>query len=294
MQATVVYVWLGLGNQTGKEAISTLKKWDVAMPVSKEFVGEFFMAMAQFDYWKRVWIVQEIMLARRIIVCCGSRAVNWAKLASLAERTLANTSPSYAERVIVWKKCWQTKGDRSKAEALHFLLDMFQDMESSDIRDKVYGLCGLLDQMYSERDKGRINIDYSLSRGDIVADVCLSLAGPNAAVSKKVMIGLSERLAETLSLPQDLRKAVIASNEALWDVKRLEVAMTHGSALLEEMLEESKKLQRLKLGHPGRADHLPTRPDSMNIWPSPKYWEIHRESEGTSRSFDVDEGARVT
>jgi hypothetical protein len=262
-----------------------------------------FEEIISSGYWKRIWIVQEIMLARRVILCYGSECVDWdswAQCASMFARHPPYSTP--AERIYLWKSSWPKRPKMTKAQALHSLLDLFHDMESSDVRDKMYGLCGLLERMYSDRGGGRVNIDYSLAPSVLIADVCRHFSRrfrrPFDARAAHVLFDLIDRLAATLRIPADSRRELIAYHEALWRTEcpgtRIPLTdtvlpkMTWEDAVLQEYDEESRQIRllRLRYGDPGE---MPCRSDIKNIWPSPKCWNIRPGSEKALGSVDVEE-----
>ena len=44
------------------------------------------------DYWRRTWILQEIVLARKIMFCCGKRLLSFEEISSLFSRLTSNQS----------------------------------------------------------------------------------------------------------------------------------------------------------------------------------------------------------
>lgn len=45
-------------------------------------------AFTNLEYWHRAWVFQEVVLARRAIVTCGSKAIEWSKVANVSRRML--------------------------------------------------------------------------------------------------------------------------------------------------------------------------------------------------------------
>jgi hypothetical protein len=48
--------------------------------------GKAFLNLCRKGYWKQVWIVQEIMCARRIVLFCGWRNVQWRMIDGIFQR----------------------------------------------------------------------------------------------------------------------------------------------------------------------------------------------------------------
>lgn len=130
---------------------------------------EAILALWNRSYWKRVWIVQEVLLAKDIIVICGDRSCPWQAFLDTLHRAhdsriMPSRSQDYmrqtpARRIIQHKAKWNTNGWR---RTLHYLIETYSEMEAADTRDKVYGLLGLV-------DGESILADYSLTTEQIYA-----------------------------------------------------------------------------------------------------------------------------
>jgi hypothetical protein len=59
------------------------------IPSRREAEWEAFSEMCSFEYWTRVWVVQEIILAERITIHCGEDGLDWDTF-SAARHQLAN------------------------------------------------------------------------------------------------------------------------------------------------------------------------------------------------------------
>ncbi|ORY16940.1 heterokaryon incompatibility protein-domain-containing protein [Clohesyomyces aquaticus] len=112
------------------------------------------LALLQRQYWSRIWIVQEVVLAQSITLfygnwCCDGPQLDWFLLTIENGRSLIIGSS--AATVLRQRRKWhkQVKGGTSvrkfKTEGFEFyqLLEKYKDMESSDPRDKVYALLSL-------------------------------------------------------------------------------------------------------------------------------------------------------
>jgi hypothetical protein len=77
-QATRVIVWLGPETKSSGKAISFLKRMnDGSVEILKCDRAEFkedwepVSEFCKIQYWIRLWIIQEIMLASEVILYCG-------------------------------------------------------------------------------------------------------------------------------------------------------------------------------------------------------------------------------
>ena len=89
-QAELVITWLGVSSGQSDMAMDTLNVFSQYKPLFHESASPFFdawysylshvgrdpiLALCNRSYWRRVWIVQEIQLARSIVIRCGSKAI---------------------------------------------------------------------------------------------------------------------------------------------------------------------------------------------------------------------------
>ncbi|KAI7771717.1 hypothetical protein LZL87_005993 [Fusarium oxysporum] len=154
--------------------------------------GDLLAVVSLFgrEYWRRLWVVQEVFNAKRIMVHCGSTCLEWKKYQSASilfsqrrgelifnnkdqlKRRLA-TSPdqfSYVQTLIYQGpaslpdlKFHMPDGE----EALLQVLRTCRRKLASDPRDKLYGILGVLPA--SIRDEFRA--DYNLSVKDVYTEI---------------------------------------------------------------------------------------------------------------------------
>lgn len=125
--ASEVLIWLGSASFDSNSAMRTIAK-------SNEFVNTFtspddpaVMALFQREYWRRLWIVQEIMLTRRIIVQCGTLSVIWSCLQDFFQtpcfvRTALGSRlvgynwergpENHAEQIVLARNSWGESGEK--------------------------------------------------------------------------------------------------------------------------------------------------------------------------------------
>ena len=95
--ASRVVVWLGASDPKCSLAISVLSKtgedsdWAsfsnssiLCPPATEKGITklEAIKSLCYREYWTRLWIIQEILLATEILICCGDETVSWSALAS--------------------------------------------------------------------------------------------------------------------------------------------------------------------------------------------------------------------
>jgi hypothetical protein len=123
-----------------------------------------FYDLANRDYWKRVWVIQEIFFASAVIVRCGFRCMLWldfiflfASIMSepnLSLRALHSTGdpnepfsntelfPSIANncQIPAFIERWKKNLEKGILPSLEDLLFSYRDSLSTDPRDKVFAI----------------------------------------------------------------------------------------------------------------------------------------------------------
>jgi hypothetical protein len=179
--AHTVRVWLGEAENDSDLVMRHLlwssqvhyDRWNSA---PEEFHGlRRFRAVLKFcerDYWTRIWIVQEIMLARRIDILCGDYYCGWDRLVLLLNRIKAHRDSRHvldatrmavleSQAVVIMKAKAEWVGSHSLAR----LLKLYRSQQSTDIRDKVYALHGLA------HDTEAMAVDYFIDPKTLLTKV---------------------------------------------------------------------------------------------------------------------------
>ncbi|KAF5592114.1 heterokaryon incompatibility het-6 [Fusarium pseudocircinatum] len=201
--ADSVAIWLGPeeNDSTGAvrflDAIATTGEPFGSSNISKILAagaenGDLLAVVSLFgrEYWRRLWVVQEVFNAKRIMVYCGSTRLEWKKYQSASvlfsqrrgelifnnkdqlKRRLA-TSPdqfSYVQTLIYQGpaslpdlKFHMSDGE----EALLQVLRTCRRKLASDPRDKLYGVLGALPASIREEFRA----DYNLSVKDVYTEI---------------------------------------------------------------------------------------------------------------------------
>jgi hypothetical protein len=190
-RAEEVLIWLG--NEWGNSdlamgsirKISELASGTTEMPKERTLIADYRRHRAAWtaigklcrrDYWQRMWIIQEVQLARKLYIYCGSRSASWNALKDtldLANRCLAckglakekillDVATSLAARLESHRLKRESRGSTLK-ELLH---DCRESL-CTDQRDKIYALVGLA----SDCQDGQLVVDYSKSLAQVYKDV---------------------------------------------------------------------------------------------------------------------------
>jgi hypothetical protein len=101
-------------------------------------------------WFSRVWVIQEAMLAKDLVLQCGSQQMSWEKVlrigAKIEHREYAkalvffNPQTTCARFMLLWIPKLNTK----QTITLHNLLGAFVAHDSTNPRDKIYALLGLI------------------------------------------------------------------------------------------------------------------------------------------------------
>lgn len=97
-------------------------------------------------YWRRTWIVQEILLAQKAFVVTGEGFIEWP---AFSKRF---SSSGYIGRLATYASQYRKLRQRGESR---FILDHFSDTECSDVRDRVYATRALVLE-YAD-----VTVDYS-------------------------------------------------------------------------------------------------------------------------------------
>lgn len=115
-------------------------------------------AMAQRPYFHRVWIIQEVQLSEKTVLCCGASAVNLEVFLNLLTHLDFNhqlLGEKYSYPLTVLSDTWRTIVPLGKEEMnLKYLLQVYSDHQCSDWHDMVYALLGLVSDSSSCKDTG--------------------------------------------------------------------------------------------------------------------------------------------
>lgn len=109
----------------------------------KELQAQAMLALFERRYWTRLWIVQEILMARSVQVLCGESRLSLEDLRDY----LSSKMPNYAGPASSLINDKETQGEGAFKPFLTLGMAVFKyvDQDCADVRDKVFGLPGLVD-----------------------------------------------------------------------------------------------------------------------------------------------------
>lgn len=170
--AAVVRIWLGLPDQSTEATFLTIAHIYHGEQLSLQFDRDTrsqFISLCSRPYWTRLWVIQEVVLASKLEIHCGSLKFPWETLAAVFIE-----NPAAFDEIrdsSLTKLCRQRLAAGSKAYAqrtrlsLLFLMEIHSQARCADVRDKIYGLHSFAPWCCREA----IPVDYSCSAYELCA-----------------------------------------------------------------------------------------------------------------------------
>ncbi|KAI8657946.1 HET domain-containing protein [Fusarium keratoplasticum] len=180
-------------------------------------IGDAIFSLFSRVYWRRIWIIQEVLLAREIRIVCGLRCMNWNKLNSFfggmeismlqsgsqfhgsQRASKIMNAPGY---ILVKEKAFLETNPQLKEQGapISDLLLSFGNFECRDRRDKVYGMLGISSDI--------VDVNYAKSVQHIYNDVIRRIVRgvQMDTISKAEYFG--RRLASALGIRMDDRQLI--------------------------------------------------------------------------------------
>jgi Heterokaryon incompatibility protein (HET) len=166
-RAQCVIIWLGLPGPEFEQFEPLWETYSMIPPVNTLFNPEALRLFEQWifgnDYWNRVWIIQEIGLARKLAVFTGYGTIQWENFFHGISH-LKGSNDKLLSIETLNKKREDRHGDSNRLETL---LEDFWYAKCQEPRDKIYGFLGLA----HDCEDGSIEADYSKSLFDVYFDV---------------------------------------------------------------------------------------------------------------------------
>ena len=184
--ASRVIVWLGLEDPECNQALSELRGLAANVHLSKIYPHSYekirsrirpLVSLLSRNWFSRVWVVQEVALAREVVVQLGKRTVPW-KWFMGAAHTYRDHLICCAATISPFNDVGETDdflalknslagilaldGKALQGISLHTALRLFYVRQATDPRDKVYGLLGLL-----APERRLVDADYALLADEV-------------------------------------------------------------------------------------------------------------------------------
>ena len=177
-RARTVIAWLGAAGQHSDETASIFALVEIVSAVLDDAVNRlcythrlrFFIGLKDLvarQWFRRVWIKQEYFAARKLEFLCGDRTISASMLSTAAATHMSTENPF--------------NGLVARTEGLIEMLHRTSGSECSDLRDKVYGVLGMVENK-PPPSKGQdlVAVDYTRSISAVYADTMICYITPSA------------------------------------------------------------------------------------------------------------------
>jgi hypothetical protein len=206
-----VISWLGLESLEAVDGFT-------GYPFSPSY--ESIRSLLQNSYFTRLWIVQEVLLAKRIYIVCGELWVEWNDITRVITALEAHLFDSLPDARWLFRdsKRPSDSADRKRPRfSLYQAIHRYSGLNCGDIRDKVYGLLGLVDSSY-----GIPLVNYASSPRQVYTDTVEVLLTRWSPAGYEELLDAARALSRNLGL----RPKHIKALDFLWsDVAEFELAV---------------------------------------------------------------------
>lgn len=191
------FVCIGAQDENSRLVYNLIREPGIRGPPYGSAPDRYVHAMHQFgnrEYWTRLWIIQECLLARQISILCGSECAHIDALMQCIDTVMASYIDDEFEVpyelegtfMSVVLKC-RRGGRRPPRIAFEDAMFSFFETRCFDSRDKIFGLAAVLE--WSGVDRGAIEVDYAMDIGTVTGQALLRCS--NNDVVHAVLKGLN-------------------------------------------------------------------------------------------------------
>jgi hypothetical protein len=209
--ASLVNVWLGPAYLGSDEALIALSRnsnhWKSLGQRRKVWAGHAgpgIKELCQRPYWKRLWVYQELKLARQIQLMCGTRIVAWSQFTLfllLAETDLSakiQRLSSFVQHSVDSPAMRMVKlNSKSVHTHLWGLIHATQHLRCADIRDRAYALLGA-----STEGHEKIKPDYDLPIPTLINKILVEVYKLYPPRSLKEALARCDKVEDALAVPR--------------------------------------------------------------------------------------------
>ncbi len=171
---------------------TTLERWEIYDHNDKILKGFLYN-----DYWNRLWIVQEVLLAQQISIACVNGFLPWSFLRteSLEHEIIRSHSHTRLAWLLRQSAPTAAKGAQYEGNRLLEFVTACRLTECKDVRDKIFGLQGLL------KPEQQIVVDYNKSIADVYNETVRIILRDTTNEDQMAAISACKELKKTM-LPE--------------------------------------------------------------------------------------------
>ncbi|PKS05467.1 hypothetical protein jhhlp_008844 [Lomentospora prolificans] len=185
-QADQVLAWLGAGDEASTLAFKFLREfgqptvtqeWALQQLGSRKTQLQTLSKLFQHEYWMRMWVLQELTVAKSTIICCGGDSIAGETVIRVQKLLIGIRGSGLTYSVLLEAmdndvfamdivgdegllkiQDWNESATKKNLSFLECLL-LHADRSATDPRDMIYGLANIA----NEKSKYKISVDYALS-----------------------------------------------------------------------------------------------------------------------------------
>lgn len=164
--ASRVLIWLGdmvSLNDIVPLALERSGLWTEHELWTSSHARSFFNELAASTYWKRLWIIQEIYLARRLELIVGCKCVEFWSFAKVCVYNLSHDRSQYPRFTML---CDRENRARTST-SLERCMQLTRTAECHDVRDRIYGILGICFGI------ARLPVQYEHDTAGLFLDICV-------------------------------------------------------------------------------------------------------------------------
>lgn len=253
------------------------------------------LAFCEMNYWRRMWIIQEIMFAKQVTIYCGSKCIGWNTFEQLVKDLQAISdigrehhtpcaSLILASPAIVIAKAKAAWG--GNLQPLTTLLQLYCDHEATNILDKVYALHGLA------KDSSDIVVDYGITADELLVKVlhhayCTLGSRTDMKEATKSLVRFGEVMAGILNVDcsaNEISFHISMAEQQCQDdeARSVETIHTKSADIIEHTKDDTAALNRPRQN----VDYLSQDWKKEDIWLSWRYITSNRDQFGNSARLE--------
>ena len=163
--AGAVRVWLGRSDEQTSVAINYMRREVGDQKAQALALVDVIEHLLKRDYWTRVWIIQEVMMARAIDLQCGTMMLSWEKFSETCRSTAWTLSVDTPQRLVRERATRLENEEQLLQQTLESLIIRYRKSQCFDPRDRIFALLSLAADCASGNG---LQVDYLLPRFELL------------------------------------------------------------------------------------------------------------------------------
>jgi hypothetical protein len=211
LRASKVLVWLGKPDRSLEIVADVCRGIPESAKHSTATINTAFHQVCRRSYFERLWVVQELALAAKIVIFTGAEMVSWDSFRLWVVRNDRCVAGSAGLSICKWREGRTLKHTLSIAD----ILDKLQSQKCREVHDKIYALLGLITQGHNLR------VDYEITVFALWLMVVLHF-------THSTDLGQAKRLARACRVALGLKQCEFQTQDFPSDVATVLTGWPHG------------------------------------------------------------------